>query len=102
MNKEENKTCKSDDCSEWKTLVQNFVTNMLSKLSDNISERVQVWFRNVVKRGAGVFLMMFGFTFLMISISLYLNSVWADQGSWVGYGVVGLVVCSVGLFMSKK
>jgi hypothetical protein len=88
--------------SEWKLLIQNFVTNMLSKMSDNISEKIQNWFRNLMKRGTGLFLAMIGLVFVMVSASFYLNTVWNDKDPWIGFGVVGVVACCVGIFMSRK
>ncbi|MDH4330409.1 MAG: hypothetical protein OEV93_02560 [Candidatus Moranbacteria bacterium] len=90
------------DRGEWKTLIQGFVTNMLSRVSENISERIQAWVKNTMKRGIGLFLMMIGGIFVMVSVSLFLNTVLTNHSPWAGYGVVGAVSCCIGMFLGKK
>lgn len=96
------KTKKDESNSAWKELTQTFVANILTKVGDNISAKIQVWFDDIKRRTLGALLTVIGLIFVLICVALYVNTFVSEEASWIGYGVVGILVLMVGYFLSKK
>lgn len=92
------KTAKSSD---WKNLIQGFVTNMLEHVGGNLSQRAQTWFSRLKKRTAGTALMILGITFLLTGIAVYANTVLENIVPGIGYVIVGAVIFLSGYLFSK-
>lgn len=99
---ETKKKIKKEENSLWKEMTQNFVANILAKVGDNISAKVQSWFEDIRRRTLGAVLSVIGFIFVLICIALYVNTFVREEASWIGYGVVGILVLLVGYLLSKK
>lgn len=93
---------KEETNSAWKELTQNFVSNILTKMGDNISAKVQVWFNDIRRRTLGALLVLIGLIFVLICVALYVNTFVSEEASWIGYGAVGILVLMAGYFLSKK
>lgn len=96
------KTKKEETNSAWKELTQTFVSNILTKVGDNISIKVQAWFNDIKRRTLGALLVLIGLIFVLICVALYVNTFVSEEASWIGYGAVGILVLMVGYFLSKK
>lgn len=96
------KTKKEETNSAWKELTQTFVSNILTKVGDNISTKVQTWFNDIRRRTLGALLVLIGLIFVLICVALYVNTFVSEEASWIGYGAVGILVLMVGYFLSKK
>ncbi|MFZ2154197.1 MAG: hypothetical protein WAV16_03115 [Candidatus Moraniibacteriota bacterium] len=99
---ETKKKIKKEESSPWKEMTQTFVANILAKVGDNISAKVQSWFEDIRRRTLGAVLSVIGFIFVLICIALYVNTFVREEASWIGYGVVGILVLMVGYLLSKK
>jgi uncharacterized membrane protein YcjF (UPF0283 family) len=88
--------------SAWKDLTQTFVTTMLAKVSDNISTKLQNWFNEVKRRTLGALMVAVGLVFILVCLSLYINTFFSEGASWIGYGAVGILILVVGYVLSKK
>lgn len=98
--KEENKEV--GNSNDWKGIVQSFVTNMVARASDNISEKIQKWLDDVKRKTAGAILVAVGSIFVLVSIAIYVNVIVDNGSQWAGYGVVGVIILLMGYIMSKK
>lgn len=96
------KTKKEDTNSAWKEMTQTFVANILTKVGDNISTKVQAWFNDIRRRTLGALLVLVGLIFVLICVALYVNTFVSEEANWIGYGAVGILVLVVGYFLSKK
>ncbi|EKE21285.1 MAG: hypothetical protein ACD_7C00298G0004 [uncultured bacterium] len=96
------KDSKKEESSPWKEMTQTFVANILTKVGDNISAKVQTWFNDVKRRTLGALLVLIGLIFVLICVALYVNTFVSEESSWIGYGAVGILVLMVGYFLSKK
>ena len=96
------KTKKEKSSSAWKEMTQAFVGNILTKMGDNISAKVQIWFNDIKRRTLGALLTVIGSIFVLICVALYVNTFVSEEASWIGYGFVGILVLMVGYFLSKK
>jgi hypothetical protein len=96
------KDSKKEESSPWKEMTQTFVANILTKMSDNISAKVQTWFEDIKRRTLGAILSVIGLIFVLVCASLYINTFFSEEASWIGYGVVGILILSTGYFLSKK
>lgn len=95
--KMENKQNKTD----WKNLVQGFVSDMLSRIGDNVSKKVHLFVIKLKRRTLGTILMLIGFIFFLISAAMLINIVLGNEFPWIGWGLVGLVVILVGYVIAK-
>ncbi|MDX9912985.1 MAG: hypothetical protein RBS77_00180 [Candidatus Moranbacteria bacterium] len=93
---------KEEPNSAWKEMTQTFVANILTKVGDNISTKVQTWFNDIKRRTLGAILSLIGLIFVLVCLSLYINTFVSEEASWIGYGAVGMLILSVGYFLSKK
>lgn len=98
--KEKNQECESDP-GNWKSMVQSFVANMISRLSDNVSEKIQNWFIKLKKRTTGAVLMALGAVFFLVGVAIYINTILENMSQWGGYVIVGGVIFVVGYFVSR-
>jgi hypothetical protein len=94
----ENKHKKSND---WKNLVQVFVTNMLERVSDNVSKKVHEFMLKLKKRAIGAMLVFIGFIFFIIGFALFINAIFGNNFPWLGWTISGLFVAIVGYVVSK-
>lgn len=96
------KTKKEETNNAWKEMTQTFVANILAKVGENISAKVQNWFNDIKRRTLGALLSVIGLVFVLVCLSLYINTFFSEEASWVGYGVVGILILSTGYLLSKK
>ncbi|MFA6183491.1 MAG: hypothetical protein WC682_00130 [Parcubacteria group bacterium] len=96
------KTKKEETGNAWKDMTQVFVSNILAKVGDNISTKIQNWFNDIKRRTMGALLSVIGLIFVLVCFSLYINTFVSESANWVGYGVVGILILSAGYLLSKK
>lgn len=88
--------------SEWKSLVQGFVENVLERLSDNVLTRVHNWTDRLKRRAIGSLVMVLGATYLFTGLSTYAEATLGKSNPGLGYGAVGVVALIVGYLVSRK
>ncbi len=91
-----------ENSSAWKAIVKTFVAGILAKATDNISVKVQDWFNDIKRRTLGALMVLVGLIFVLVCLSLYINTFFIEEASWVGYGVVGILILGAGYLLSKK
>lgn len=88
--------------SVWKEISQTFLAGIMAKVGGNISAKVQNWFKDIKRRTLGALLLLIGLIFVLVCLSLYINTFFSEEASWVGYGVVGIIILAAGYLLSKK
>lgn len=88
--------------SVWKEISQTFLAGIMAKVGGNISAKVQNWFKDIKRRTLGALLLLIGMIFVLVCISLYINTFVSEEASWVGYGAVGIIILAAGYLLSKK
>lgn len=97
--KQKNNQTKQND---WKNIVQGFVANMLERVGDNVSKRVQEFVLKLKKRTLGGALIFVGSIFFLIGAALFVNSIFENEYPWLGWIMSGLVVAAAGYVVSKE
>lgn len=87
--------------TDWKSLVQGFVGNMLEQVSENVSQKVHVWIKILKRKTIGSILMIAGLIYLMIGLSVYLNSILGRILPGLGYITVGVIAALIGYLISN-
>jgi hypothetical protein len=87
--------------SDWKILVQGFVGDILERLSDNVSKKLEAFMAKLKKRAIGAILILIGFIFFLDGFAVFLNFLFGNQFPWLGWSVVGLVVFWIGYKLFK-
>lgn len=90
------------DFGEWKNLIQGFVGNVLERLSDNVSQKIQRWIKVLKLRTAGFILVVLGSFYLLVGISVYLNSILGLILPGLGYVTVGVLAILIGTLLGKS
>ena len=90
------------DFSEWKNLIQGFVGNVLERISDNVSQKIHAWIKVLKLRTAGFILVVLGAFYLLIGVSVFLNSVLGIILPGLGYVTVGVLAILIGTLMGKS
>jgi len=90
------------DQSDWKSLVQVFVGDILERISDNVSKRIHTFIDQLKRRAIGAILILIGSIFLLAGIAILMNTILSNEYPWVGWSLVGLVVILVGYRISKE
>lgn len=85
----------------WKSLVQGFVENVLEQVSENVSQKVHVWVKMLKRKTIGSVLMIAGLIYLMIGLSVYLNSILGRILPGLGYITVGIIAALIGYLISN-
>jgi len=93
---------KSANHGEWKNLVQGFVGNMLEQLSENVTNRVHAWTKQMKRRTIGSILMLLGATYFLSGLADYAGSLFGKDFPGFGSGTVGIVVIFIGYLLSRK
>lgn len=86
----------------FKTLILGFVTNILEKVSDNVTHKVQVWTKQMQRRAIGSVVAVIGFTYFLTGLSDFTGSLLEKDIPGLGYIVVGLVSLLIGYLVSRK
>jgi hypothetical protein len=87
--------------TDWKSLVQGFVGDILERIGDNVSKKVHTFITQLKKRTIGAMLMATGVLFILIGAVMFINTVLVNEFPWIGWGLVGLVVLLAGYMISK-
>ena len=87
--------------SDWKSLVQGFVSGMLAQVSENVTHRMHVWMKNFKRRAIGSVLILLGVTYFLTGLSDYVSSLFGNNFPGFGYGAVGIVVVFIGYLISR-
>jgi hypothetical protein len=90
------------DFSEWKNLIQGFVGNVLERISDNVSQKIHAWIKVLKLRTAGFILVVLGAFYLLIGVSVFLNSVLGIILPGLGYVTVGVLAILIGSLLGKS
>ena len=100
----EKKTKQSENVNfgEWKNLIQGFVGNVLERISDNVSQKIHAWIKVLKLRTAGFILVVLGAFYLLIGVSVFLNSVLGIILPGLGYVTVGVLAILIGTLMGKS
>ena len=93
---------KTQNKNDWKSLVQNFVANMVERIGDNVSQKVQAWVKMLKRKTIGALLMVFGLFYLLIGASVYLNSVLGKFIPGLGYITVGVLAVLIGYLVGNN
>jgi len=88
--------------NEWKSLFQGFIENIFEKLSDNISQKVHNWIKMLKRKTIGFLLVVFGFLYLLIGFSVFLNSLLGQIIPGLGYVTAGVLAMLVGYLVGKS
>lgn len=88
--------------SSWKDMVQGFVTNMLERVGENVSQRAAKWLKNLKKKTIGSGLMLIGLIFFLVAVVLLINTLTQNIYPWLGYLIVGLATLAIGYVMTKE
>lgn len=88
--------------SAWKEISQTFLAGVMAKVGGNISTKIQNWFKDIKRRTLGALLLLIGLIFVLVCISLYINTFVSEKANWVGYGAVGIIILATGYLLSKK
>lgn len=86
----------------WKALIQGFVTNVLEKVSDNVSLRVHAWTKQMKRKIAGSVVMVLGATYLLTGLSNYADATIGKNIPGLGYVVIGAIALLIGYLVSRK
>lgn len=86
----------------WKTLIMGFVSNVLEKVTDNVSSRIHTWTKQMKRRALGGVLVILGLTYFLTGLSDYANSMFGKNYPGLGYIAVGFVIVVVGYLMGRK
>lgn len=89
------------DQNDWKSLIQGFVSNVIERLSDNVSKKVHTFITQLKKRTIGAILVLIGAVFLLAGIAILMNAVLGNEFPWVGWSLVGLITILVGYRIFK-
>lgn len=89
------------DQNDWKSLIQGFVTNVLERISDNVSKRVHTFITQLQKRTIGAVLVLIGSIFLLAGIAISMNAILGNEFPWAGWSLVGLITILVGYRIFK-
>ena len=100
MTKQKQKT--EDNHEGWKALIQGFVTNVLEKVSDNVSHRIHAWTKQMKRRVAGSVVMVLGATYLLTGLSNYADATIGKNVPGLGYILIGGLALLIGYFVSRK
>lgn len=87
--------------SDWKSLVQGFVGDVLERISDNVSKRIHTFIDQLKRRTIGAILILIGSIFFLAGVAILINTLLNNEYPWVGWSLVGLVVILVGYRISK-
>ncbi len=87
--------------SDWKNLVQGFVGNVMEQLSENVSSKIHAWIKMLKRKTIGSILMVLGLLYLLIGVSVYLNSVLGQVIPGLGYITVGVLAMLIGYLISN-
>jgi pilus assembly protein TadC len=87
---------KSAQHNEWKNLSQGFVENVFEKLSDNVSQKIRSWVVMLKRKTAGFILTVLGVLYLLIGLSVFLNSILGPILPGLGYVTVGVLAILIG------
>ncbi|MEI7891074.1 MAG: hypothetical protein WCI36_03835 [bacterium] len=87
--------------SDWKSLVQGFVGNVLEQMSENVSHKIHAWLKVLKRKTIGAVMMFFGLAYLLIGLSMYLNSILAKILPGLGYVTVGILAVLIGVLISS-
>lgn len=99
---ETKKSKKESKGTDWKSLVQGFVGNVLEQLSENVSSKIHAWSKQLKRRAIGGVVMVFGFTYFLTGLSTYADEALGKSVPGLGYMVVGLAALSIGYLVSRK
>lgn len=86
----------------FKALILGFVTNVMEKVSDNVTHKVQVWTKQMKRRAVGGVVMVLGMTYLLTGISNYAEATIGKNIPGLGYVLIGAIALIVGYFVSRK
>lgn len=86
----------------FKALILGFVTNILEKVSDNVTHKVQTWTKQMKRRAAGSVVMVLGMTYLLTGFSIYAEATLGKNIPGLGYIIIGLIALSIGYLVSRK
>lgn len=94
-------TKKTTNKSDWKGLVQGFVGNVMEQLSENVSNKINAWIKMLKRKTIGSILMVLGLLYLLIGLSVCLNSILNYILPGLGYITVGALAMLVGYLISN-
>ena len=83
-------------------MIQGFVGNVLERISDNVSQKIHAWIKVLKLRTAGFILVVLGAFYLLIGVSVFLNSVLGIILPGLGYVTVGVLAILIGTLMGKS
>lgn len=97
----EKKTKKKPKSADWKNIVQVFIGDILSKVEDNLSQKIQKFISKVKRKAVASLLIGSGIVFFLTGIVTYASAKLDPILPGLGYLSVGAVVISIGYLISR-
>ena len=82
-------------------VVESFVKGLAGGFADRVRERLHEFVAKIQKNVTGFILVMIGFVFALVGISIFINDL-VRISNGIGYAVVGFIVLLLGIIIIKK
>ena len=92
---------KKESGADWKKIVQVFVGDVLARVSDNISHRIELGIKKIKRKSIGLFFAIIGLIFLLISAAIFINTLLLGMAPWLGWGMIGILLVAIGYLMGR-
>lgn len=97
----EKKSKNKKTSSDWKNIVQVFIGDMLSKVEDNLSQRIQKFIKKIKRKAVASLFIGSGLVFFLTGIVTYASAKLDPILPGLGYLSVGAIVVSIGYLISR-
>lgn len=97
----ENEKEKDDSSSHWKNFAQLFLTNLASRISGSVSDKISEWMEKIKKKAASAIMMAVGAIFFLVGAAIYINTLVDNSSQWAGYIIVGGTIFIIGYLFSR-
>lgn len=95
------KRSKNKKTSDWKNIVQVFIGDMLCRVEDNLSHKIQKFISKMKKKAVASLLVGSGIVFFLTGIVTYASAKLDPILPGLGYLSVGAVVILIGYLVSR-
>lgn len=87
--------------NDWKNIVQVFIGDILSRVEDNLSQKIQKFISKVKRKAVASLLIGSGLVFFLTGIVTYASAKLDPILPGLGYLSVGVVVIFIGYLISR-
>lgn len=92
---------KSQKTSDWKNILQVFIGDMLSRVEDNLSQRIQKFISKVKRKALASLLIGSGLIFFLTGVVAYASAMLDPILPGLGNLSVGVAVIFIGYLISR-